>query len=85
MTARLEGGPFDGAEETLDAPVPSEVRAWRCPLCDEIHIARPSYAPPNRTLLRYRFDRHDPRGAVYVYGEYHFLGTPNREKELVDA
>lgn len=86
MLGKLVGGPYDGVEEPLFYDeAPPEVRAWKCPRCSDIHIAAPDETPPG-IGLRYRLERVTTLGtAVYVYGELKFLGTENREKELVGA
>lgn len=78
IDARLEGGPFDGAVDEVSYPR-SEVVAWKCPYCGQIHIWHEG--PPSAE--RYRYDHKDGPFHVYVYGELNFAGNGNREKELV--
>lgn len=73
ITARLQGGPYDGNRDQIEESTP-EVYAWRCEHCGNVHIV---LAPIPEALRRavnlnmelYRFVKVDEKGVLYRYEE----------------
>jgi hypothetical protein len=89
VPARLEGGPFDGADTLIIDVVtpPRQIFAYLCPACGAVH------ADPSGDGTRYRFHSSDELGTRYRFGDPTFdsdekderILTPVEDDELVPA